>query len=105
MKYVRIAAILAALGPICPAHAATPDLRHLTIRQVQQLVKTKQSVTLADRGTWETYVSDDGQCAAGMKVVPAFVVAKDTHAQRSISDRAAPQATRTPLTVAVSEPA
>ena len=91
MKYVRIAAILAALGPVCAAHAATPDLRHLTIRQVQQLVKTKQSVTLADRGTWETYVSDDGQCAAGMKVVPAFVVAKDTHgAAVHIGSRCAP---------------
>jgi hypothetical protein len=79
MKHVRIAAIVAALGSACAGHAATPDLRHLTIRQARHLVETKQSVTLADRGGSETYVSDDGQCAAGMKVVPAFVVAKDTH--------------------------
>jgi hypothetical protein len=79
MNHLTIAVIVAALGAVYTAHAATLDLRHLTCKRAQELVQTKQSVALAYGNTWDTYVSDDGQCPAGMKTVPAFVVSKDTH--------------------------
>jgi hypothetical protein len=55
---------------------AMPDLRNVTCGQAGDLVRAKQSVVIASGRTYETYVSDDGQCPSAMKVVPAFVAAK-----------------------------
>jgi hypothetical protein len=79
MKRSTIVGAMTIFGLVSAAHAAMPDLRNLTCSHARQLVRSKQSVALANRKTWDTYVSDDGQCAAGMKTVPAFVIAKDTH--------------------------
>jgi len=76
MKYLVIAALT--FGIAGAAYAA-PDLRNLTCRQAEELVRTKQTIVLSDGHTSDTYIADDGECPAASKVVPAFVVVKGTH--------------------------
>jgi hypothetical protein len=76
MKFLVIVATTLGMGSMA---YAMPELRNVTCGQAGDLVRAKQSVVFASGRTYETYVSDDGQCPTAMKAVPAFVAVKGTH--------------------------
>ena len=75
---VVLAAALAIVAGGAPASAQRVDTRTLTCREAQDLVKSRQAVTLAtSRNVYDRYVANSRACGVQGRAANAFVPTRD----------------------------